>query len=102
MGRASKAEIDYWRVQVAGYESSGQTRAAYSATQGIKTHQLDYWRLKIKRQSMLSAPGGNWIPVRIIEEAEATIDLNVGKVRITVKPGFNHELLGAVLRVLTV
>jgi len=36
---------------VAGYEASGQTREAYSATHGIKIYQLDYWRWKFKRKS---------------------------------------------------
>ena len=102
MGRRySEEEISYWRRHVAGYEASGQTREAYSASQGIKIYQLDYWRWKFKRQSAVSPSVESWIPVRIIEE-ESALDLNVGKVRITVKPGFNHALLSEVLRVLAV
>jgi len=102
MGRRYSAEEqEYWRRHVEGYESSGQTRESYSTSQGIKIYQLDYWRWKFKRQSAVSPTVENWIPVRIIEE-ENTLDLNVGKVRITVKPGFNHELLSEVLRVLSV
>jgi len=40
--------------------------------------------------------------IQNFEEEDASIELNVGKVRITVSPGFNHELLGEVLRVIAV
>jgi hypothetical protein len=101
MGRRKSEEaLEYWRWHVAQYESSGQTRATYSATQGIKVHTLDYWRLKLKKASLTKPSGENWIPVKILEEA-ISIDLNVGKIRITVRPGFNHDLLREVLQVVS-
>jgi len=87
--RTSKAGLEYWRHQIEQYETSDQTREAYCASQGIKVHTLDYWRRKLSEPSAASTISENWIPVKILEE-ESTIDLNVGKVRITVKPGFNH------------
>jgi len=76
MGRRySEEQQEYWRRHVEGYELSGQTREAYSASQGIKMYQLDYWRWKFKRQSAVSLSVESWIPVRIVEE-ENTLDLN--------------------------
>ena len=100
--RTSKEGLEYWGQKIEQYESSGQTREAYCAEHGIKLHTLDYWRRKLKQTSAVKTSGDSWIPVKIFEEESGTIDLNVGKVRITVRPGFNHELLGEVLRVLAV
>jgi hypothetical protein len=94
--------MEYWRHQIEQYEASGQTREAYSAAQGIKLHTLDYWRRKFTRTPEVKRSGDSWLPVKIFEEESVSIDLNVGKVRITVRPGFNQELLCEVLRVLAV
>ena len=99
--RTSKEGMEYWRQQIELYESSGQTREAYSAEHGIKVHNLDYWRRKLSQRVVVPASDKNWIPLRIVEE-ESTLDLNVGKVRITVRPGFDRELLSEILRVLAV
>lgn len=99
--RANKEGLEYWRQQISQYETSGQTREAYCAAQGIKVHTLDYWRRRLKKPTAASASFENWIPVKILEE-EASIDLNVGNVRITVRPGFNHVLLSEVIGVLSV
>ena len=103
MGRKiSDEEMDNWRRLVELYDTSDQTRESFSATQGIAVHKLDYWRRRLSPPSVSDASArSNWIPVKIVKE-ESTIDMTVGKVRITVKPGFDRELLGEVLRVVAV
>ena len=100
--RTSEAGLEYWRHQIEQYETSGQTREAYCAGQGIKVHTLDYWRRKLTRPSSEKPSSESWIPVKIFEEEESSIELSVGKVRIMVRPGFRHDLLSEVLRVLAV
>jgi len=99
--RANEAGLEYWRHQIAQYETSGQTREAYCTAQGIKVHTLDYWRRKLTERTAENPTCESWIPVKIFEE-ESSIELNVGKVRIMVRPGFRHDLLSEVLRVLAV
>jgi hypothetical protein len=96
--RTNEDGLAYWRRHVDQYEASGQTRASYSSAQGIKVHTLDYWRWKLKRQPAARRSG--WIPVKVIEET-SSIDLSIGKVCITVRRGFDRELLGEVLQVLS-
>jgi len=99
--RMNKEGMEYWRNQIERYEASGQTREEFSAEQGIRVHNLDYWRRKLSEPAAVPKSEVKWVPVKVVEE-EATIDLSVGKVRITVKAGFDHELLSEVLRVLVV
>ena len=99
--RMNKEGVEYWRSQIERYEASGQTREEFSAVQGIRVHSLDYWRRKLNEAAAVPKSEVNWVPVKIVEE-EAAIDLSVGKVRITVRAGFNHELLSEVIRVLVV
>jgi len=100
--RANEAGLEYWRHQIEQYETSGQTREAYCTAQGIKVHTLDYWRRKLTEPTAEKSSGESWIPVKIFEEEEPSIELCVGKVRIMVRPGFRHDLLNEVLRVLSV
>jgi hypothetical protein len=100
--RTSKEELEYWRQRIEQYEVSGQTREAYCSEQGIKVHTLDYWRRKITQPSAEKPSIENWIPVKIIEEEAASIELRVGKVHIAVRSGFSRELLREVLQVLAV
>lgn len=46
-GGRTDAEI---RNLVTGYEKSGQTRAAYCASQGLPVTTLDYYRLRLRRK----------------------------------------------------
>jgi hypothetical protein len=103
MGRRTSSErMEYWRQQIELYEESGQTREEYSAAQGIKVYTLDYWRRKLSNKSTADTTiSESWVPIQIIEEEDG-IDLSVGKVRITVRPGFNRKLLSEVIGVLAV
>ena len=68
MGKRSKSNARMWATQVAAFDASGQNRRVWCAAQGIKIHTLDYWRLKLRRESVSkqqtarTAPEGHQLP----------------------------------------
>ncbi len=80
------------------------TRVSFCAQNKIKTHQLDYWRRRFEqRDPALGSSAADWIPLEVgdgqTHEQGSGISLRVGLLTIEVKPGFDRELLAAVLRV---
>jgi len=52
MGKRSASNARMWSTRVAAFEASGQNRRVWCAAQGIRIHTLDYWRLKLRRESL--------------------------------------------------
>ena len=103
--KASEELSKYWHHHVEAFAGSGLSRVAYCQKNQINTYQLDYWRRKFKG---VEPTGGSdarnvWVPVEVREEEGAGpgdgIRLRIGRLTIEVKPGFDRELLTAVLRV---
>ena len=52
MGKRSASNARMWSTGVAVFEASGQNRRVWCAAPGIRIHTLDYWRLKLRRESL--------------------------------------------------
>ena len=96
---------EYWRQQVAAFESSGLTREEYCQRNGHKVHQLDYWRKRFKQSETIDqGQAGKWIPLHVTDDP--TVDrssgvcLRVGRMTIEIMAGFDREILSDVLRIL--
>jgi hypothetical protein len=95
-----------WEMRIADLQSSGQSIPVWSATHGLKIHQVRYWLHKLKTKSQ---PTDNstpqWLSVKIGEpestHLETSLRIKVGVATIEVQSGFNPELLQEVVRTLS-
>lgn len=86
MGKRSASNARMWATRVAAFEASGQNRRVWCAAQGIRIHTLDYWRWKLRRESLLKQetariePEGHYsapttiamVPVQVRSESTPT------------------------------
>jgi hypothetical protein len=97
--RENEAKTSYWTQQVQALGTSGLSRRAYCEQNNIKLSQLGYWCRKLTSPAKADS-AASWIPLQINEEESASIDLQIGRITIAVKPGFDPSLLADVLRTL--
>ncbi len=94
-----------WQKHVEAFERSGMTRRRYCERHQIRPYQLDYWRKKFRKShSAAEGPETDWIPLQVeddrVNARPSGICLRLGRLTIEVKPGFDPELLGDVVRAL--
>jgi hypothetical protein len=92
-------KANYWKQHIDAITSSNISRRAYCEQNGLKISTLDYWCQKLiraEKESRIKETG--WIPLQISEDSSSGIDLRIGRITISVKPGFNPVLLTEVLR----
>jgi hypothetical protein len=91
---------ELWQRQIEAWKSSGLSRRVYCEQNEIKLSTLDYWCQKLSSSRKEGEIGkGSWIPLRIDEdEPSSRIDLQIGRITVAVKPGFDPALLTALLR----
>ncbi len=90
--RANSEARERWRRHIEDFNASGLSRKDYCAKHQINVYTLDYWREKFSPEGK-KASGASWIPVKVAEDNSAGFDLRVGRVSVTVKPGFDRALL---------
>jgi hypothetical protein len=93
-----KADLEkaaHWQQHLEAIKSSGLTRKAYCEKNGLKVTTLDYWyrRLNPSQNENREDKKAAWIPLHVSDDRGSGIDLRLGKIAITVKPGFDAELL---------
>ncbi|PDO09197.1 MAG: hypothetical protein BLM47_13960 [Candidatus Reconcilbacillus cellulovorans] len=89
-----------WAARIADYRSSGLTMAAWCARHHIRVDQLKYWLYRRKLQNPSPrAAGPRFLPLTVTEPSP-TLTVRVGSVHIDLKPGFDPQLLKAVVRAL--
>ena len=86
-----------WAQRVAEWRASGQTAHEFASGRGFAGSTLRWWSSRLGRQT----PGF----VRVVAASDAprgagSIELEVGKVRVHVRAGFDRALLAEVLEVL--
>ena len=93
---------EHWHRHIEAWKSSGLSRRIYCEQNGLKLSTLDYWNQKLIRQEKerKRPHEAGWIPVQISEDEVSGIDLRIGRMTVTVKPGFDPALLTALLRTL--
>jgi hypothetical protein len=94
-----------WEKRIEDLKASGQSIVAWSIANNHKIHQVRYWLRKIQSPSqttICSSP--QWLAIKIGNSEPARqgtpLLIKVGTATIEVLPGFNHELLLEVVRVL--
>ncbi|MFB5764158.1 IS66 family insertion sequence element accessory protein TnpA, partial [Paenibacillus medicaginis] len=94
-----------WIARVADYKASGQTMKAWCATQGVTLNQLKYWLRTLKsRPVSTSESPASFIPLALRETARTevapSLSLQIGGVRLEVRPGFDPQLLRSIVAAL--
>ena len=98
--RENPEKRDYWQRHIDILKSSGLTRRAYCEQNQFKLSTLDYWCQKLSPSGKKDGTEkSSWIPLRIDEDGSSSgIDLRIGRITITIKPGFDAALLTELLR----
>mgnify|MGYP005846052641 CR=1 FL=1 len=94
-----------WEKRIAEYRSSGQSVREWCAANGLDPNRLWYW-LRRTRTEDAEPQATRWLPVEVTGRADgggqaAGLLVRVGKAGIEVRPGFDPELLVAVVRALS-
>ncbi len=88
-----------WAGLVEEFRASGLSGPKWCARRGYKVRQLHYWLHKFQTtDAVASEPAWLTVPLATDTVAEETLVVRVGHVMIDVRPGFNPDLLRAVVR----
>jgi hypothetical protein len=98
--KSNPESASYWRQHIDALKDSGLTRKAYCEKNQIKISTLDYWRKKLSASNIQGnrAKEAGWIPLQLGEDETSGIDLRIGQITVSVKPGFDSSLLTELLR----
>lgn len=91
---------ELWEERIKNYEDSGLSIKSWCETNEIKLHQFNYWRRKFKKKQEVQ---NTLIPIDLSQmtlKDDSSIKLNIGKINLEIKSGFNPSLLKEVLKVL--
>lgn len=92
-----------WAARIPDDRSSSLTMAAWCARHQIRVDQLKDWLYRRKLQnppfSTASTAGPRFLPLTVTKPSP-TLTVRVGSARIDLKPGFDPQLLKAVVRAL--
>jgi hypothetical protein len=91
-----------WAERIAAYQKSGQTMTAWCTEQGLKVHQLKYWKYKGMERKKTKSTAATFRPVAIAnsKSEDDSLWIQVGSARIAVRPGFEPQLLRDVVAAL--
>mgnify|MGYP000906009627 FL=1 len=89
-----------WAARIADYHAIGLTMAAWCARHQIRVDQLKDWLYRRQLHNPPPAAAGpRFLPLTVTEPSP-TLTVRVGSVQIDLKPGFDPQLLKAVVRAL--
>lgn len=94
----------HWAARVVSFEQSGLSSGDWCLQHGFKVRELRYWRNRVKALALTGSEPGNWQPLAIIADvptvAPKKLKVEVGGASIEVSPGFDADLLRAVVQAL--
>ena len=103
MSQKEREELrQLWVGLVAEFRASGLGQAQWCRQNGYKVRHLHYWLRKFPATDAAASESTTWLPVPVAPDREATPSLvvRVGSAVIDVQPGFDPDLLRAVVRTL--
>lgn len=91
-----------WQQWIGDYRSSGLSAREWCASHDVSPHRLWYWLRRFRTEEEAGQP--TWLQVDVsvpkANRQAGGLVVKVGKADIEVQPGFDPELLLAVVRVL--
>jgi hypothetical protein len=116
---ANAALQKVWRGRLKSYAQSKQTVRAWCAQHDVPVHQFNYWRRQLSVSSLQSKPSDDkWLALAVSPEPTAVpkptvvptsgrlpvapggVAIRMGEAVIEVSPGFDGDLLRAVVQAL--
>jgi hypothetical protein len=96
---------ELWRERLEDFQTSGLSPRDWCAQEGLKTHRLHYWHRKLTPVGSADPRGSavTWVTADALSAAAPMADalqVAVGPVTITVRPGFDPALLQRVVQAL--
>ena len=104
MTKTQQQRRQQWQQWIAEYRASGLSAREWCASHGVNPHRLWYWLRRFRTEEESGAT--KWLPVDLHgvetrgQPEDGCLVVRVGKAAVEVRPGFDSELLLAVLRVL--
>ncbi len=91
-----------WASLVEEFRASGLGQAPWCRQNGYKVRHLQYWLSKFPATDAGASEAPAWLPVPVAPNPEfaESLVVRVGSVAIDIRPGFNPDLLRAVVRTL--
>ena len=93
-----------WAACGVSVEQSGLSADDWCLQHGCKVSELRYWRDRVKALALAGGEPGTWQPLAIIANvptvAPKKLKVEVGGASIEVSPGFDADLLRAVVQAL--
>ncbi|MBE3519516.1 MAG: helix-turn-helix domain-containing protein [Firmicutes bacterium] len=100
-----QARRQQWQQWIAEYRASGLSAREWCASRGVKPDRLWYWLRRFRTEE--ESGSTKWLPVDLSgvetkgQPEGGCLVVRVGKAAVEVRPGFDPELLLAVVRVLS-
>lgn len=105
------SNLEYWEQVVLDQANSGLTQTKWCEQNAVKIHKFRYWKSKLKQYkcSNQKSSSPTWTllttspttsPVESSESKSGKIDIQVGKVKITLQNSVDQNFLSDVLEVL--
>lgn len=108
MGSNNKERRLFWQEHIGKWEKSGLSQAAYCRENKLSEGSFSEWRRKMRSNSLSnsgaqvskSAPFGSATRFVDVSPTPTTLEIECGKLRIHVSPGFDANHLRRVVEVL--
>lgn len=108
---ARAANVEYWQQVIADQENSGLTQAKWCEQNHVNIHNFRYWKNRLQRNenSNHTSSKPTWTlvtassatsTVKPLESENGEIDIQVGKVKMTLRNSVDPNLLSDILGVL--
>lgn len=97
----SKTKQELWEERVQSFLVSGLSRRAWCLEQNIPEHQLGYWLRKLESNMPAESESKRWVRMQTTPLGDSGITIQIGDVVLSVKQGFDHQVLVDVVRALT-
>jgi len=100
MTKAEREKLQsLWASRIVEFRASGQSAAAWCASNNVYIHQLQYWLKKDKKVSGMKPL--DWMPLNLSKQGVCdNLLVHVGGATVEVRPGFDQNLLVDVMKVL--
>ncbi|NLV16103.1 MAG: IS66 family insertion sequence element accessory protein TnpB [Syntrophomonadaceae bacterium] len=90
-----------WEQRFLDYQRSGLSIVAWCRKHSLPVSRFYYWRRRLNPKPKTNNAAVKWLPLDVRTRFDSkTVMIHVGQISVEVQDGFDHELLGQVVKVL--
>jgi hypothetical protein len=90
-----------WKQRFLDYQHSGLSIVAWCREQSLPVSRFYYWRRRLNLKPKPNNAAVKWLPIDVKPSFDPKfVMIHVGQISVEVQDGFDHELLGQVVKVL--